>query len=149
MGTELGTTNTWLAVLTLAVLLQTAMMVAGAVVAWRFARRAEAVLTRAERSIGPIAASLSTALDDIHDLTETARRAGNAVRSTADQLGSGMRQARGVLIGELWPVLGAFRAARAVYAAFTARRVVKRMTRADRLAEANFVSEGAPVHGSR
>lgn len=149
MGTELGTTNAWLAVLTLAVVVQTAMMVTGAVVAWRFARRAEAVLDRAEHSIAPIAASLSTALDEIHDLTETARRAGESVRMTADQVGNGMRQARGVIVGELWPVIGAFRAAKSIYSALSGRRAVRALTRADRLAEANFVSEGAPVHGPR
>jgi hypothetical protein len=149
MGTELGTTNIWLAILTLAVVVQTAMMVTAAVVALRFARRADAVLTRAERSIVPLAASLSTALDDIHGLTETARRAGDSVRATADQLGNGVSHVRGLLVGELWPALGAFRAAKAAISAFGRRRKTRKLTLADRIAEANFVSEGAPVHGSR
>lgn len=149
MGTELGTINIWLAILTLAVVVQTAMMIAAAVVALRVARRADAAMARAEQSLAPLAASLSAALDDIHDLTNTARRAGDSVRSTADQVGSGLRQAGGLLMGELWPALGAFRAAKSVISAFGRRRRSRKLNLADRIAEANFVSEGAPVHGTR
>lgn len=149
MGTELGTTNTWLAVLTLAVVVQTAMMIALAIVAWRVARRADTAIARAEQSLAPLAARLSDALDTIRELTDTARRAGDSVRSTADQVGHGFRQARGLLIGELWPALGALRAAKAAITAFSRRRHSRKLTLADRIAEANFVSEGAPVHGSR
>ena len=50
MGTELGTINIWLAILTLAVVVQTAMMIAAAVVALRVARRADAAMARSVTS---------------------------------------------------------------------------------------------------
>lgn len=149
MTTDLGTTNFWLAILAIAVVLQTAMILVAALAALRVVKRAESTLTKAEQMMQPLAASLSSAVDDLHDITDAARRAGDSVRNTAEQLGSGVRQARGLLMGELWPALGALRAAKSAISAFSARRRVRKLDRDDRIAEARFVSEGAPVHGSR
>jgi len=146
--TDLATTNVWLAILTLAVVLQTAMMIAAIVVILRVARRVDEAATKAAAAFEPMAARISIALDDLNWLISVGRKADDSVRTAASELGDTIRRARGLMLGRVLPVVGVIRAARAVFSAFSARRAHRTasgQTEEDRRAVNNFISEGAPV----
>jgi hypothetical protein len=145
MGTDLGTTNVWLAVMAFAAVLQSAMMFVVALVALRFLRRMEDTLARVECAIEPVASRVAAVLDDIHGLSEAGRRADQSVRATVNQIGNGVHRARGLVLSRFRPVLGAVRAANATLSAVRARRSRATPNDADRRAIENFVAEGAPA----
>ena len=145
MGTDLGTTNIWLAVLAFAAVLQSAMMFVVALVALRLLRRMEGAIARVEDVTAPLASRLSAVLDDIHGLSEAGRRAEQSVRATVNQIGGRMHRAGGLVLGRFQPVFQAVRAANATLSAVRARRSTAAPSDDDRRAVEDFVAEGAPA----
>jgi len=132
MPTSMDTTNTWLAVMAIAIVAQTLLMLAIAIVAWRaLGQAADAVKQLEARHLVPLSTRVSavservTAVaDDVQEVIARVRRADDAVRAQLDRL-DGVAQAAhvaGHAIGaKVWPVVGLSRAVGAAFKAFTSR----------------------------
>jgi uncharacterized protein YoxC len=151
MSGDLGTTNLWLAALTVTVILQAIGLAILAVSVMRLMRRAQDVLDRADATIGPLAIKAGAALDEIHELTSAARRAEQTIRSTTETVGAGVQVARAFVNRRFWPILGVARGVRAVAGVIASRRAARRSATAgrDELAEADFTYEGGANASSR
>jgi hypothetical protein len=129
MPPSLDTTNTWLAIMAIAIVVQTLLMIGVAVVAWQALGKATDALKELEaRHLAPLSArvtAVSTRVtevaDDVQEVIGRVRRADDAVRAQLDRLDS-VAQVAGHAIGaKVWPVLGFSRAVGAAVRAFAAR----------------------------
>ena len=129
MPPSLDTTNTWLAVMAIAIVVQTLLMIGIAVVAWQALGRATDAMKELEaRHLAPLSARLTAVstrvaevADDVQEVIGRVRRADDAVRAQLDRL-DGVAHVAGHAIGaKVWPVVGLSRAVGAAFRAFTAR----------------------------
>jgi hypothetical protein len=132
MPIDLETTNTWLAVIAVAIVVQTLVVIAGAIAAWQAVRRsADAVQRLEERHLVPLSArvqEVSTRVhevaDDVQDVMSRVRRADDAVRTQLarlDGVASVANVAGHALGSKVWPVVGFSRAVGAALRAFASR----------------------------
>jgi hypothetical protein len=129
MPTSMDTTNTWLAVMTIAIVVQTLLMLGIAIVAWRaMGQAAEAVRQVEARHLVPLSARVTavservTAVaDDVQEVIARVRRADDAVRAQIDRLDSVAHVAGHAIGAKVWPVVGLSRAVGAALKAFTSR----------------------------
>ena len=142
MGADLGTTNTWLAILTIAVIIQTIGLIVAAVIIARVARRVDGALERAEATIAPLSLKAHKALDELHALSTAARQAEQTIRETTEQVGQRVRDVRTFVAGRFWPVIGLARGLRAVASTLRNRPASPRARALDEIGESRFVYEG-------
>ena len=129
MPTSLDTTNAWLAVMAIAIVVQTLLMIGFAVVAWQALGRATQAMKELEaRHLGPLSARLTAVTvrvtevaDDVQEVIGRVRRADDAVRAQFDRLDSVAHVAGHAIGSKVWPVVGLSRAIGAALRAFTAR----------------------------
>lgn len=146
---DLSTTNMWLAILAVAVVVQVLLLVAGAIAMSRVFARATAAAESVERQVAPLAARLTASLEELHDLARRIQRADDEVHAAARRASetlSKTTQAIGyagrMVSNRAWPVLGLVRAAQAVVSTIRARSSRRPRDRDD---EARFAYKGAPV----
>jgi urease alpha subunit len=115
MSGSLDTTNTWLAVLTVTVLIQTLLMLGAAFAAWRAIRHTTTAVDRLEQQyLVPLASQVHAVTGDVQEVITRVRRADDAVRAQIGRL-DGLAHVAGHAIGaRVWPVVGL---SRAVFAA--------------------------------
>jgi hypothetical protein len=120
MPISMDTTNTWLAVMAIAIVVQTLLMIGIAAVAWQaMGKAAEALQALETRHLVPLGARVSEVsarvtevADDVQEVIGRVRRADDAVRA----------HVAGHAIGaKVWPVVGLSRAVGAAFKAFTSR----------------------------
>jgi hypothetical protein len=129
MPTSMDTTNTWLAVMAIAIVVQTLLMLGIAIVAWRaMGQAADAVRALEARHLVPLSARVSavservTAVaDDVQEVITRVRRADDAVRAQLDRFDSVAHVAGHAIGAKVWPVVGLSRAVGAAFKAFTSR----------------------------
>ena len=126
MPPSLETTNAWLAVLAIAVVVQTLLMVGGAIVAWRMYARTTQALAQAvdqleARHLTPLSARVNAVADDVQDVMARVRRADDAVRAQLDKLDTVAHVAGQAVGSRMWPVVGLSRAAAAAFRALSSR----------------------------
>ena len=129
MPTSLDTTNTWLAVMAIAIVVQTLLMIGLAVVALQALSKAtEAVKALEARHLAPLSERLTAVstrvtevADDVQEVIGRVRRADDAVRAQLDRLDSAAHVAGHAIGAKVWPVVGLSRAVGAAFRAFTAR----------------------------
>jgi uncharacterized protein YoxC len=132
MPINLDTTNTWLAVIAIAIVVQTLVVIAGAAVAWRTMQHTAETLQRLEdRHLTPlsarvqeVSARVQVVADDVQDVMGRVRRADDAVRAQLSRLDGVATAANvaGQAIGaKVWPVVGFSRAVGAALRAFASR----------------------------
>jgi hypothetical protein len=129
MPPSLDTTNTWLAIMAIAIVVQTLLMIGVAVVAWQALGKATDALKELEaRHLAPLSArvtAVSTRVtevaDDVQEVIGRVRRADDAVRAQFDRLDSAAQVAGHAIGAKVWPVLGLSRAVGAAVRAFAAR----------------------------
>jgi hypothetical protein len=129
MPTSLDTTNTWLAVMAIAIVVQTLLMIGFAVVAWQALGRATQAMKELEaRHLGPLSARITAVTarvtevaDDVQEVIGRVRRADDAVRAQFDRLDSVAHVAGQAIGSKVWPVVGLSRAVGAALRAFAAR----------------------------
>lgn len=92
------TTNAWLAIIAVAVLLQLGCMLAVLIAAWRFYDRADAALDELKA--------------DVRDVVNRVRSADDAVRNAVRRTGSAAALVATVTRRKAWPLIGLARAAR-------------------------------------
>ena len=129
MPVDLETTNTWLAVMAIAIVVQTLLMIGIAVVAWQAVQKASAAVEQLERRhlvplserVQQVSTRVTEVADDVQEVITRVRRADDAVRA---QLGrfDGVANVAGQAIGsKVWPVVGLSRAVAAAVRAFSSR----------------------------
>jgi len=129
MPTSMDTTNTWLAVMAIAIVVQTLLMIGGAIVAWQaLAKASEAVKQLEARHLAPLSARVTevsnrvTAVaDDVQEVMARVRRADDAVRAQLDRFDSAAHVAGHAIGAKVWPVVGLSRAVGAAFRAFRSR----------------------------
>ncbi len=129
MPPSLDTTNTWLAVMAIAIVVQTLLMIGIAVVAWQALGKATDALKELEaRHLAPLSARLTAVstrvtevADDVQEVIGRVRRADDAVRAQLDRLDSAAHVAGHAIGAKVWPVVGLSRAVGAAFRAFAAR----------------------------
>ena len=129
MPTSLDTTNTWLAVMAIAIVVQTLLMIGVAVIALQALGKAtEAVKALEVNHIAPLSARLTAVstrvtevADDVQEVIGRVRRADDAVRTQLDRLDTAAHVAGHAIGARVWPVVGLSRAVGAAFRAFTAR----------------------------
>lgn len=93
------TTNTWLAIIAVATVIQLALLIAVLIAASRFYRQATATLQEVK--------------SDVRDALDRVRRADDAVRDAMKRAGSAAGQVVMMTQRRVWPVLGLMSAIRA------------------------------------
>jgi hypothetical protein len=129
MPTSMDTTNTWLAVMAIAIVVQTLLMIGVAIAAWQALGKAtEAVKELEARHLAPLSARLTAVstrvtevADDVQEVIGRVRRADDAVRAQFDRLDSAAHVAGHAIGAKVWPVVGLSRAVGAAVRAFTTR----------------------------
>jgi hypothetical protein len=122
-------TNTWLAVMAIAIVVQTLLLIGIAAIAWQATLKASLALREFEaRHLAPLGATVTevsarvTAVaDDVQEVMTRVRRADDAVRAQLDRLDSVAHVAGHALGARVWPVVGLSRAVGAAFKAFTSR----------------------------
>jgi hypothetical protein len=111
MQPTLETTNLWLAVLTVTVVVQTLLMIGAAIAAWRAIHHATEAVDRLERQyVAPLTAKVQAVTDDVQEVITRVRRADDEVRAQIGRL-DGLAHLAGHAIGaRVWPVVGLSRA---------------------------------------
>src|SRR5262245_55686954 len=120
---DLGTTNVWLALIAIASLIQSAILVAVLVGALRFYRRTESKIDEIKRDVvEPMQARANKVMGEMEDVMARVRamddRVTNAVTRTTDGLGL----VAAVTKRKLWPVVGLVRGVRAALGALAEKR---------------------------
>jgi len=130
MPTSMDTTNTWLAVMAIAIVVQTLLMIGVAVVAWQALGKAtDAVRELEARHLAPLNARvtavstrISEVADDVQEVIGRLRRADDAVRAQFDRFDSVAHVAGHAIGNKVWPVVGLSRGVLAALRAFTSNK---------------------------
>jgi hypothetical protein len=145
---DLGTTNVWLALIAIASLIQSAILVAVLVGALRFYRRTESRIDELKRDVlEPMQARANRVMGEMEDVMARVRamddRVTNVVTRTTDGLGLVATVAR----RKLWPVVGLVRGVRAVLGALAdKRRQTKALVNLNEDEKQRFSYEGGPAY---
>jgi uncharacterized protein YoxC len=129
MPTDLETTNAWLAVMAIAIVVQTLLLIGIAVTAWQAVRKASAALEQMEaRHLTPltervqqVSTRVNEVADDVQEVILRVRRADDAVRAQLGRLDSVAHVAGHAIGTRVWPVVGLSRAVAAAVRAFSSR----------------------------
>ena len=122
MPTNMDTTNTWLAVMAIAIVVQTLLLIGAAVGAYIAIRRASETLQRLEdRHLAPISARVAGLADDVQEVITRVRRADDGVRAGLAKLDTAAHVAGHAIGVKMWPVLGLTRAVTAAVRSFASR----------------------------
>jgi hypothetical protein len=120
MEGSLDTTNVWLAILAVAVSVQTLLLVGGAIALFRAYRTTADAIERIEqRHVAPLAARVATVADEIQDVTARVRHLDDAVRAKVRHLDDVAHVAGRAVAQRAWPIVGAVKAVSAGLRAFT------------------------------
>ena len=122
MPTNLDTTNTWLAVMAIAIVVQTLLMIGAAAGAYVAVRRASEALQRLEdRHLAPISARVNAVADDMQEVITRVRRADDGVRAGLARLDTAAHVAGHAIGARMWPVVGLTRAVTAAVRSLASR----------------------------
>ena len=122
MPANLDTTNTWLAILTVAVVIQTLLMLGAAIAGFVAIRRTTETVERLEHQyLSPLTSKVHAVTDDVQEVITRVRRADDAVRAQIGRL-DGLAHVAGHAIGaRVWPVVGLSRAVLAAVRTLSSR----------------------------
>lgn len=127
--TSMDTTNAWLAVMAIAMLVQTVLLLGIAIVGWRaIGQASDAVKALDARHLTPlggrvneVADRVNAVADDVQEVMARVRRADDAVRAQLDRFDSAAHVAGHAISSKVWPVIGLSRAVGAAVKAFSSR----------------------------
>ena len=129
MPANLDASNSWLAVIAIAMVVQTLVLIAIAVGVWIAASRAGRTLQELEdRHLAPlsarvaeVSARVNAVADDVQDVMGRVRRADDAVRAQLGRLDTAAHVAGSAISAKVWPVVGLSKAVAAAVRAFSSR----------------------------
>jgi hypothetical protein len=145
---DLGTTNSWLAVIAIASLVQSLVIIGLVVVLFRLVRKTESAVADLKREyLEPITARTNKVIDEVEDALARFRsmddRVTGAISRTTDGLSAVATSAK----RRFWPVVGVVRGLRAIVGAIgERRRQTKALVKVDQDAERRFSYEGGISH---
>jgi len=146
---DLGTTNTWLAVLAGIAIVQTIALTGLAIAGFRAFSRMSRVVDDIRGRVDPLASRAAVVLDDAQQLIARLRETESTVRDTVGGVATSISSAGRAVQHRMWPVLGVARGLRAALSAVKSgsREPLGRVAPAtlDSLAESRFTDEGGPV----
>ena len=127
MNTELGV---WVAVIAVAVTIQTLFSIVVAVVAWRAYRRGvDALAAYKSTQLDPLFARARISLDEVHEVAERVRAVDDGVRRAMGRVGTRTADAMSLVRGRTWPAVALAKGLGAVVRALSATATGSRRTR--------------------
>jgi hypothetical protein len=113
----------WLAVMAIATVVQSVVIVGFAIVAFAIYRRTATALERIERDqVAPLVKRMHDAVDRIESIGERVEMMDDSVRDALHRTGDRVAKVASVVRASLWPVVGIGQGALAALHAFVARR---------------------------
>jgi hypothetical protein len=123
MPTNMDTTNAWLAVMAIAIVVQTLLMVGAAIGVFVAVRRTTETLQRLEdRHLAPLSARVNAVADDVQEVITRVRRADDGVRAGLSKLDTAAHLAGHAIGVKAWPVIGLTRAVAAAVRSLSSPR---------------------------
>lgn len=111
--TDLGNTNIWLALVAIASVIQSAILLGAVYFAWRTSQKAQQMVERFERQqLDPLLGHVHEAVTDVREVVARARAIEDDVRDK-------VRVTSAHMTSRIWPAIAMGRAARAAYASLT------------------------------
>jgi hypothetical protein len=111
--TDPSTTEVWLAIMAIASVIQSMVLVGAVYLGWRASRQAERLVERFERQ------QLDPLLGHVHEAVTDVRAAVARARTIEDDARRARRGVSARVSSRLWPAIALGRAARAAYATLT------------------------------
>lgn len=145
---DLTTTNTWLALGAMSLLVIALSAITAVVVLIRTARsvsvsadRVSVAIEQVTQHVSPLAAQTSAFLNDVHDLVQQLRRTDTMTTAAVERIVDRWRRVSTLARSGLWPAITAARGAAALVQ-WIAGRLHARSDEIDRADEARFTYEG-------
>ena len=145
---DLATTNAWLAVIAIASLVQSLVIIGLVVAVFRLVRRTESAVEEVKREyLEPIATRTNKVIGEVEDALARFRSMDDRVSGAINRTSEGLSAAAGVAKRRFWPVVGAVRGLRAIAGAIAERRRQSAaLTKLDQDAQQRFSYEGGTSH---
>ena len=145
---DLGTTNTWLAIIAISTLVQSLVIIGLIVALVRVVRRTESAITDLKREyMEPMTARANKVIGDVEDALARFRAMDDRVSGAINRTTEGLGVVATVARRRLWPVVGVMRGIRAIAGAISdRRRQTKALVKLDQDAQQRFSYEGGISH---
>ena len=145
---DLGTTNSWLAVIAIASLVQSLVIIGLVVAMFRLLRKTESAITDLKREyVEPISARANKVIGEVEDALARFRSMDDRVSGALHRTTEGLSAVATVARRRFWPVVGAVRGLRAIAKAIgDRRRQSVALVKLDQDAQQRFSYEGGTSH---
>ena len=147
---DLGTTNAWLAVIAIASLVQSFVIIGLLVMVFRLVQRTESAVADVKREyLEPIATRTNKVIGEVEDALARFRSMDDRVSGAIHKTSEGLSAVAGVAKRRFWPVVGVVRGIRAIAGAIAdRRRQTVALVKLDQDAQQRFSYEGGSHAGS-
>ena len=147
---DLGTTNAWLAVIAIASLVQSLVIIGLLVMVVRLVRRTESAVADVKREyLEPIATKTNKVIGEVEDALARFRSMDDRVSGAIHKTSEGLSAVASVAKRRFWPVVGVVRGIRAIAGAIAdRRRQTVALVKLDQDAQQRFSYEGGSHAGS-
>lgn len=147
---DLGTTNAWLAVIAIASLVQSFVIIGLLVMVFRLVRRTESAVAEVKREyLEPITTRTNKVIGEVEDALARFRSMDDRVSGAIHRTSEGLSAVAGVARRRFWPVVGVVRGIRAIAGAIAdRRRQTVALVKLDQDAQQRFSYEGGSHAGS-
>jgi uncharacterized protein YoxC len=141
---DLGTTNAWLAVIAIASLVQSLVIIGLVVAVFRLVRRTESAVEEVKREyLDPITTRTNKVIGEVEDALARFRSMDDRVSGAIHKTSEGLSAVATVAKQRFWPVVGVVRGLRAIAGAVADRRRQSRaLVELDQDAQQRFSYEG-------
>ena len=145
---DLGTTNSWLAVIAVASLVQSLVIIGLVVAMFRLLRKTESAIADLKREyVEPISARANKVIGEVEDALARFRSMDDRVSGALHRTTEGLSAVATVARRRFWPVVGAVRGLRAIAKAISDRRRQSvALVKLDQDAQQRFSYEGGTSH---
>ena len=145
---DLSTTNSWLAVIAIASLVQSLVIIGLVVAVFRLLRRTESAVEEVKREyLEPIATRTNKVIGEVEDALARFRSIDDRVSGAIHKTSEGLSAVATVAKRRFWPVVGVLRGVRAVARAVAdRRRQSEALMKLDQDAQQRFSYEGGTSH---
>jgi hypothetical protein len=145
---DLGTTNAWLAVIAIASLVQSLVIIGLVVVVFRLVRRTESAVEEVKREyLEPLATRTNKVIGEVEDALARFRSMDDRVSGALHRTSEGLSAVATVATRRFWPVVGVVRGLRAIVGAVAdRRRQSAALSKLDKDEQQRFSYEGGISH---
>ena len=145
---DLATTNAWLAVIAIASVVQSLVVIGLVVAVFRLVRMTESAVDEVKREyLEPIATRTNKVIGEVEDALARFRSMDDRVSGAIDRTSEGLSAVAGVAKRRFWPVVGVVRGLRAIAGAIADRRRQSvAVTKLDQDEQQRFSYEGGTSH---